>query len=235
MLFWFWSFYFSRCVTNGRPLLESGTMGAKGHVQAVVPHLTESYSNQRDPVDHDVPYCTLKSFPATIEHCIQWARDKVKLTCSHLKKHWSYIGFSEILINFLKFFTTFFLAPCSLKARSQWNQQYSTNFGHKLKLAIFAQWVLMKIQTENLFLLRNMLAIWGTFIACSVSIMFCQLQKLKQGASFDGIVPVTKMTTGRPLDWASCVRVAREKFEKYFNHKVSAVRLTQCSKINSWD
>ena len=26
----------------------------------------------------DVPYCTLKSFPATIEHTIQWARDKVR-------------------------------------------------------------------------------------------------------------------------------------------------------------
>jgi hypothetical protein len=37
---------FSRCVTNGRALLESGTMGAKGHVQVIVPHLTESYSSQ---------------------------------------------------------------------------------------------------------------------------------------------------------------------------------------------
>lgn len=36
----------SRCVTNQKPLLESGTMGAKGHVQVIVPHLTESYSNQ---------------------------------------------------------------------------------------------------------------------------------------------------------------------------------------------
>ena len=36
----------SRCVTNQRPLLESGTMGAKGHVQVIVPHLTESYSTQ---------------------------------------------------------------------------------------------------------------------------------------------------------------------------------------------
>ncbi len=70
-------FHFSRCVTNQRALLESGTMGAKGHVQVIVPHLTESYSSQRDPVDHDVPYCTLKSFPAQIEHTIQWARDKV--------------------------------------------------------------------------------------------------------------------------------------------------------------
>ena len=63
----------SRCVTNQRPLLESGTMGAKGHVQVIVPHMTESYTSQQDPVDHDVPYCTLKSFPAQIEHTIQWA------------------------------------------------------------------------------------------------------------------------------------------------------------------
>ncbi|XP_065836333.1 ubiquitin-like modifier-activating enzyme 6 [Oscarella lobularis] len=66
----------SRCVTNQRALLESGTMGAKGHVQVVVPHMTESYSSQQDPPDEDVPYCTLKSFPAVIEHTIQWARDK---------------------------------------------------------------------------------------------------------------------------------------------------------------
>ena len=67
----------SRCVTNQRPLLESGTMGAKGHVQVIVPHMTESYTSQQDPMDHDVPYCTLKSFPAQMEHTIQWARDKV--------------------------------------------------------------------------------------------------------------------------------------------------------------
>ncbi|XP_062516487.1 ubiquitin-like modifier-activating enzyme 6 isoform X2 [Corticium candelabrum] len=66
----------SRCVTNQRALLESGTMGAKGHVQVIVPHLTECYSSQQDPPDQDVPYCTLKSFPANIEHTIQWARDK---------------------------------------------------------------------------------------------------------------------------------------------------------------
>lgn len=66
----------SRCVTNQRPLLESGTMGTKGHVQVIVPHLTESYTSQQDPADEDFPYCTVKSFPANIEHCIQWARDK---------------------------------------------------------------------------------------------------------------------------------------------------------------
>ncbi|XP_062608943.1 ubiquitin-like modifier-activating enzyme 6 [Saccostrea cucullata] len=66
----------SRCVTNQRALLESGTLGTKGHVQVIVPHMTESYSSQNDPRDESVPYCTLKSFPVNIEHCIQWARDK---------------------------------------------------------------------------------------------------------------------------------------------------------------
>ncbi|CAL1537293.1 unnamed protein product [Lymnaea stagnalis] len=65
-----------RCVTNQRALMESGTMGTKGHVQVIVPHITESYTSQQDPRDEDFPYCTIKSFPATLEHCIQWARDK---------------------------------------------------------------------------------------------------------------------------------------------------------------
>lgn len=66
----------SRCVTNQKPLVESGTMGPKGHVQVIVPYISESYSSQNDPVEVQVPYCTLKSFPSQIEHTIQWARDK---------------------------------------------------------------------------------------------------------------------------------------------------------------
>lgn len=66
----------SRCVTNQRALLESGTMGPKGHVQVIVPHLTESYGSTNDPPEPEVPYCTLKSFPNNIEHTIQWAREK---------------------------------------------------------------------------------------------------------------------------------------------------------------
>ena len=59
----------ARCVTNQRALLESGTLGAKGHVQVILPHLTESYGSQKDPndADGDIPYCTLKSFPSQIE------------------------------------------------------------------------------------------------------------------------------------------------------------------------
>lgn len=64
-----------RCVANGKPLLESGTLGTKGHVQVIIPHLTCSYTDIRDPPAKDIPFCTLKSFPSKIEHCIEWSRD----------------------------------------------------------------------------------------------------------------------------------------------------------------
>merc|ERR1719502_1562698 len=64
-----------RCVYYQKSLLESGTLGAKGNVQVVVPQLTESYGSSRDPPEKSIPVCTLKNFPNAIEHCIQWARD----------------------------------------------------------------------------------------------------------------------------------------------------------------
>ncbi|CAF1222788.1 unnamed protein product [Didymodactylos carnosus] len=66
----------SLCVKNQRPLLESGTMGSKGHTFIVVPFESESYSSQNDPIEKDIPYCNVKSFPANIEHCTIWAREK---------------------------------------------------------------------------------------------------------------------------------------------------------------
>jgi ubiquitin-activating enzyme E1 len=65
-----------RAVTTQRPLLESGTLGTKGHIQAILPHLTETYASQRDPPEESFPVCTIKSFPAAIAHTIQWARAK---------------------------------------------------------------------------------------------------------------------------------------------------------------
>lgn len=96
----------SRCVSTQRALLESGTMGPKGHVQVIVPYLTESYASQRDPPEEDVPHCTLKSFPAVIEHTIQWARDKFE-NCFTLKPRlfmtfWSTNGSPEQLLESLQ-------------------------------------------------------------------------------------------------------------------------------------
>mmetsp|Transcript_29748 Transcript_29748/g.27240 ORF Transcript_29748/g.27240 Transcript_29748/m.27240 type:complete len:85 (-) Transcript_29748:1368-1622(-) len=34
-----------RCVKAKRPLLESGTLGPKGHVQVILPYKTESYNS----------------------------------------------------------------------------------------------------------------------------------------------------------------------------------------------
>ncbi|KAL3222981.1 hypothetical protein MRX96_027873 [Rhipicephalus microplus] len=65
-----------RCVQMNKPLLESGTLGTKGNVQVVVPHLSESYSSSHDPPEKSIPICTLKHFPNVIEHTLQWARDE---------------------------------------------------------------------------------------------------------------------------------------------------------------
>lgn len=37
--------FFSRCLSNQKPLLDSGTMGTKGHTEIIVPNLTESYNS----------------------------------------------------------------------------------------------------------------------------------------------------------------------------------------------
>lgn len=65
-----------RCVYYRKSLLESGTLGTKGNVQVVIPHVTESYSSSQDPPEKSIPTCTLKNFPNAIEHTLQWARDQ---------------------------------------------------------------------------------------------------------------------------------------------------------------
>lgn len=63
------------CLDNTKPMIDSGTLGTRGSVQSVIPHMTESYSTKQDPQEKEVPMCTLKNFPYLIEHCIQYARN----------------------------------------------------------------------------------------------------------------------------------------------------------------
>ncbi|KAJ6599342.1 ubiquitin activating enzyme [Mycena vulgaris] len=63
-----------RCVFYNKPLLESGTLGTKGNVQVVVPHVTESYASSQDPPEKETPSCTVKNFPNAIQHTIEWSR-----------------------------------------------------------------------------------------------------------------------------------------------------------------
>ena len=65
-----------KCVQARVPLLDSGTLGPKGHVQVVIPFKTESYASQQDPEENNaIPHCTLKMFPEETLHCVEWAKD----------------------------------------------------------------------------------------------------------------------------------------------------------------
>ena len=65
----------TQCTTYCRPLIDSGTLGTKAHVQMIIPHVTSCYNDTQDPPEESVPMCTIHNFPAMIEHCIEWSRD----------------------------------------------------------------------------------------------------------------------------------------------------------------
>lgn len=65
-----------RCLYFQKPLLESGTLGAKCNTQMIIPHLTENYGASRDPPERQAPMCTVHSFPHNIDHCLTWARSE---------------------------------------------------------------------------------------------------------------------------------------------------------------
>ena len=67
-----------RSVQADRPLVDSGTTGTKGHVQVMLPGLTETWGTTQDPPEQDIPYCTLKDFPSDINHTIVWATEQLK-------------------------------------------------------------------------------------------------------------------------------------------------------------
>ncbi|TGZ52325.1 hypothetical protein CRM22_010655 [Opisthorchis felineus] len=167
----------TRCVSLRLPLLESGTLGTKGHVQVILPGLTESYNSQRDDdvgpdAAESIPYCTLKSFPTLPIHCVEWAREK--------------------------FASQFTLKPERLSQlltvldRSRPGRQLSVLCAS-----------LLRIPTANSDQLLNE-AERETKARWLSGQLTCSL------ASF---------LASRPIDWYGCVRLARDKFERYFNHK----------------
>lgn len=66
----------TQAIKYSKPLIDSGTMGSKGNIQVIIPHLTETYGSSKDPDEKvGIPICTLKAFPYRPEHTIQWARE----------------------------------------------------------------------------------------------------------------------------------------------------------------
>uniref|UniRef100_A0A8C4M3X0 E1 ubiquitin-activating enzyme n=1 Tax=Equus asinus TaxID=9793 RepID=A0A8C4M3X0_EQUAS len=68
-----------RCTHYLKPLLEAGTQGTLGHASVFMPHVTEPYRAPASATaSEDAPYpvCTVRHFPSTVEHTVQWARDE---------------------------------------------------------------------------------------------------------------------------------------------------------------
>jgi len=64
-------------VQLSRPGVDMAVQGRMGHVEPIVPHLTTSYTCTSSPLDHQPPFCVLKSFPHLPEHAAAWAKGKL--------------------------------------------------------------------------------------------------------------------------------------------------------------
>ena len=65
-----------KCLFYKKSLIESGTSGLECQVQVILPYLTKSYSSTQGEVNEKViPMCTVKLFPTSIHHTLQWAKE----------------------------------------------------------------------------------------------------------------------------------------------------------------
>ncbi|RPA88030.1 ThiF family protein [Ascobolus immersus RN42] len=62
------------CLAANVPLIESGTTGFNGQVQAIKKGETECYDCTAKPVPKSFPVCTIRSTPSQPIHCIVWAK-----------------------------------------------------------------------------------------------------------------------------------------------------------------
>ncbi|KAF2216986.1 hypothetical protein CERZMDRAFT_32663 [Cercospora zeae-maydis SCOH1-5] len=62
------------CLAADVPLIESGTTGFNGQVQAIRKGVTECYDCNEKPVQKSFPICTIRSTPSQSIHCIVWAK-----------------------------------------------------------------------------------------------------------------------------------------------------------------
>ncbi|XP_076985390.1 ubiquitin-like modifier-activating enzyme 7 isoform X2 [Tamandua tetradactyla] len=73
------SYVAARCIHFLKPLLEAGTQGTWGSAAVFVPYVTKPYRAPTEAAaseDASYPVCTVRHFPSTVEHTLQWARDE---------------------------------------------------------------------------------------------------------------------------------------------------------------
>jgi len=64
----------SQCTLFNKILIDSGTEGLKAHNQLIIPKVTDH--GKFGDSNNTIPMCTLRQFPSTINHCIEWGKDK---------------------------------------------------------------------------------------------------------------------------------------------------------------
>ncbi|KAF2401521.1 hypothetical protein EJ06DRAFT_394826 [Trichodelitschia bisporula] len=62
------------CIAANVPLVESGTTGFEGNVQAIKRGITECYDCTQKETPKTFPVCTIRSTPSQLIHCIVWAK-----------------------------------------------------------------------------------------------------------------------------------------------------------------
>ncbi|XP_032176017.1 ubiquitin-like modifier-activating enzyme 7 isoform X4 [Mustela erminea] len=84
----------ARCTHYLKPLLEAGTQGTSGHAYVFVPHVTDVYRVPPSGLAAEgatYPVCTLRHFPSSVEHTLQWARDEFeglfRLSAETINRH----------------------------------------------------------------------------------------------------------------------------------------------------
>ena len=65
-----------KCTTYNIKLIEMGTQGVKANSSLIIPHLTSCYNDIKRNPKKEIPQCTLKYYPITNVHCIEYSRQK---------------------------------------------------------------------------------------------------------------------------------------------------------------
>ena len=71
-----WNYIDTRVIQFEKCSVDAGTKGTIANTQIIVPHKTMTYGDNKTNDDDSevIPICTLRHFPSTITHCIEWSR-----------------------------------------------------------------------------------------------------------------------------------------------------------------
>ncbi|XP_072506874.1 ubiquitin-like modifier-activating enzyme 7 isoform X2 [Notamacropus eugenii] len=137
-----------RCVHYMKPMLESGTQGTQGSAAIFVPSLTQPYNTLSEDAETVYPVCTLRHFPSTIEHTLQWARNEFeglfRLPAEMINRYLQEPDFLERMegpqtLDYLKTASISFLSPpqcwrdCVVWARGHWQHCFHDSIAHLLQ------------------------------------------------------------------------------------------------------